>query len=335
MTANREREVHIRGSSKTETYPEPGSSVPTNDRFLSGLPRQLGNHLTWVVGDKDKNFALWHHRWLRKDNARGKNRSRRHKLLKLPSKIAHEGARKKFVTLLREFVDDWITTGVTREGIEIPGSRSFLVPHKRYKFKAERVLKMGERIFREGGPTIQFPLSRPYYTVDGFGSFHPCANVWKHAKQEAERYMIWFFAVGDLKFRIVKCRKRECGRYDLIKRRNPLSTDKDGNYTVIYKRGNYCRAHNPSAKVVTEERREKKKDLLLNLAKVGLKKWHAYQPFSRSKNRMQNYVVRFINSNIPPDLAKISPLTPITGKWLTRNRKDISARLERENSEWA
>jgi hypothetical protein len=50
MTANREREVHIRGSSKTETYPEPGSSVPTNDRFLSGLPRQLGNHLTWVVG---------------------------------------------------------------------------------------------------------------------------------------------------------------------------------------------------------------------------------------------------------------------------------------------
>jgi hypothetical protein len=192
-------------------------------------------------------------------------------LSSLPGDVAVE--RKRFQQLLRSYVDQWIDTGVSRDGREDLTERGLLrgewfqqgrlLPFAIEKSKAlEDVLTVVLEVFRQNpqvflsadGLQIAFPALQPKL------EHAPLNDL---AERAAKRFFVWFLA-SDLRAKLGKC--RACHLYEIKTRKT-------------YKRGTYCRLckAKASARELTQKKRQdlkrrRKKELgaVLRSRKTGI-----------------------------------------------------------------
>jgi len=141
-------------------------------------------------------------------------------------------AERKFESLVRQYMDEWISTGLgftpgeefpRRRNIEAlmaqghPGGRRNAAQAARYYLNANPPTA---QLLRDGGLHLVFPLES--FRLDG--NDNPLVD----AEEEAVR-LFAAFLVSDLRFNIAKCQNSDCGVYYL--RKKPRS---------LYKRRTYC-----------------------------------------------------------------------------------------------
>jgi hypothetical protein len=258
-------------------------------------------------------FVRMHRSWIEQLRLEGE------KGLRSPSAAAYRTAAKKFRADLCSQVDEWINTGRTSEGMEIPANRSVDAPQEdlivgemrsethpllRAFCLLESVLFTPMCLGKDGGFEIGFA---PY------GALSEPADLDAFVEEEAARFFVWFFA-SEWRHTIVKCRK--CGLYYFI--RNP---------TRLYKRGTYCQRHSAakSAQVITARKRREKRNLLLRLAR------EAYRHLKDNKETpagqlLNDEVTNWINKRTPTGMKSTSPKSPISSKWVTRNFGELRLR---------
>jgi hypothetical protein len=252
-------------------------------------------------------FVKMHKQWLRQRRRAGE-RPRTY------SGRTYRRATIAFRQRLRQQVDQWIDSGRTPDGMEIPKDRRADVP-QRYRHLGEPFdgtllepfmlleseIQGNLRLGLHGGVEQVFA---PYDNV------HACQHFSSIPEREAARFFIWFFA-SDWRHRVVKCRK--CGIYYLIKDPGRL-----------YKRGTYCRSHSAakSAEVITAQKRQDKHRELIRLASSAYKRLGSDQRGSDLRAFKQTIASR-VNKATPPSTRMISPKSPIGIKWITRNFEEI------------
>jgi hypothetical protein len=221
---------------------------------------------------------------------------------------------------LRGWVDEWIDAGKRPDGFESAAQRHFTKGCSirdvvcRYS-QINRISLIGT------GNAVYLHLSsyderneKPYVP----GRLYPP----RHDAEDIATEALVFFLLSDLRFRIAKCRRSECGKYFVLKYPNKE-----------YKCGTKCNACQrvrslESAKKVTSDARKNAKNLLHRLAaqRFGARirqkaAWHRDAGIKAS-------LVDFINLRIGQDeLLQSVYRNGITAKWLSRaqNRNAIEA----------
>jgi hypothetical protein len=208
---------------------------------------------------------------------------------------------------LREYVDNWLNTGIGDDGYERPFRRTargraftaLTFYTNEYPPRCYFDPELGWTV------TIDSLLGHP----TGLGQLHPATEV------EAQRL---FFALvaGDLVGCLCKCRYSLCGRYFVL--RNPREK---------YKSGTYCRLeHQRHAKATRcmKEKRECTKARLLELAAGKLHQLKAgseWQDDSALKHKARDHIRLIARKD-----GTLRDYAYLAVHWITRNRQQIEQR---------
>ena len=205
------------------------------------------------------------------------------------------------IQTLREYVDEWLQTGRTKEGTEEPATRS-LEAAKRACW-AFIDYSMNHPPTPICGPVPGFIL--PFETQRRVcGLDRPIED----AKDEAAR-LFTLLVTSNWSRSIRKCQR--CGTYSVISK----------NCRSVYKRGTRCRScsSHESAQRQTDERRKERHLTRLDFAAEGLNKWNqTNRRFSKTNRRSSKeiWLANYVNGRMD------QPET-ITRKWVTRNMLQI------------
>lgn len=214
---------------------------------------------------------------------------------------------------LREYVDDWMNTGIGADAYERPFRRTV-------RGRAFTALTL---YMNEYPPRCYFDPERGWtVTIDsllghptGLGQLHPATEV------EAQR-LFFVLLAGDSVGCLCKCRYSLCSRYFVL--RNPREK---------YKSGTYCRLeHQRHAKATRcmKQKRDDAKSRLLELAAGKLHQLKAgseWQDDSAVKHKLRDHIrVAASKDRTLRDHAYLAV------HWITRNRHQIERR--RVELEW-
>lgn|GEM_PF-3578233 len=226
----------------------------------------------------------------------------------LPLRLAppgeYERATEELKNRLRSLVDEWIATGRSPDGREMPHHRSLdgcsldaePSPVAVFNRLMAESLQAGERgglWFLPKGPKME-PGFIAFKSIPSGGLDNPEAA----AREYADRL---FCALMLVDWNVSICKCARCGKYFEIA--CPRS---------IYKRGTHCRScsSHGSAQRRTREKRQETRNQLLNVSVAAIISWKN----KGSRGSMKEWVVRAV---------KKETRSVITAKWVTRNLPNI------------
>jgi hypothetical protein len=217
---------------------------------------------------------------------------------------------------LRAWVDEWLNSGRTPEGVEDARERSFnFAPHnvgqaaddftKRWKI---RLAPSSQRIKLKVEPDPLFRHS--------------------HEDRATERLIL--FLLSDLRFKLAKCRIESCGQYFIL-----------NHWKRTYKRGTLCATCQrlrslQSAAQSTAEARHRAEEKLYELAAKRFGRRLQSNDNWAQDAALNEQMIEYLNSEIKAnaELSKVYP-KDITKKWLgwEKNQMSIEAAVGGKDGE--
>jgi hypothetical protein len=211
--------------------------------------------------------------------------------------------------ILREWVDEWLESGRTPEGVEQPAARQFKEGDKirlvvfEYS-KRNRISLLGT----SDGLKLVFDC---YEENNGRPRFLGVRN------EDIAREKLVFFLLSELRFKLAKCRKEDCGKYFALK-----------HWKRTYKRGTFCsdcqrlRSLESAVKATSGDRIEAEL-MLCSLAAKRFSKQILRNPNWVKDGRLREGLVQYLNARIDHvDCLRAvylsGPRNGVTGKWLSR-----------------
>jgi hypothetical protein len=239
--------------------------------------------------------------------------------LKLATQREYDRASELFVERLRKLTDDWLRTGIKRDGVEVPKDRkptfdirgivtTYLNMHPAManfhdQYRAAVPFQIDElwTINFENAQTgvVETPFGPRRVLLPGGAPDTPLTFV----EAEAVRLFVGMLFTPYCK-RIAKCRNERCGKYYLLTKPRPK-----------YSRGTMCAPcrRKTCAENRTAERRAERQAELAQLAMQALESWGTKDERQRAKlGPLRDYIAAFVNRR--------TRHKGITAKWVTRNK---------------
>ncbi len=219
--------------------------------------------------------------------------------------------------ILRVWVDEWLDSGKSEDGADDPRKRNFEKADgaslAAYKYsKGRRISLLG----RSGDLGIWFdPYKEDPKSLSPY--FGPTS-------EDIAREKLVFFLLSDLRYKLAKCRKAECGRYFLLK-----------HWKRSYRRGTVCdtcqRVRSlESAVKATANNRLMAKKVLYKLVTNKFASQILNTPDWYRNAELKEAIVNYLNTCIKRSdslraLYWSGPRKGVTGKWLanSKNWKEI------------
>jgi hypothetical protein len=211
--------------------------------------------------------------------------------------------------ILREWVDEWLDSGRTLDGVERPVGRQFredgrirLVVFEYSKRNRISLLGTSE------GLKLWF---------DPYGERKGRPFILGVRNEDIAREKLVFFLLSDLRFKLAKCRQDGCGKYFALK-----------HWKRTYKRGTFCsdcqraRSQESALKATAGDRTDAGWMLCHLAAKKFARQiekspdWHKSPPLRASVLKYLN--ARIERVNLLKAVYLSGPRQGITGKWLSR-----------------
>jgi len=129
---------------------------------------------------------------------------------------------------LRRHIDEWIDTGVEKDGVEDPRTRNLTgAPNARSAIRRFNRARPVELTVTADGLSVSF-LQTSQLPTNAGGLMQRVGLPEQTAQDAADRFLALFFLSPEHE-KLAKCRRVECGRYFELRRWNQ-----------IYKRGTFC-----------------------------------------------------------------------------------------------
>jgi len=224
--------------------------------------------------------------------------------------------------VLRGWIDEWLDSGKGKDGVEDPRDR---------RFKQTEGVALAAYEFSERGKirllTGSDGLAPWISTYEGepTGALRPLLGP---RNEDYAREQLVFFLLSDLRFKLAKCRKENCGTYYLLKHWNRQ-----------YKRGTLCdfckrsRSEESAIKATAEVRDHAKTQLHDFAAKKFAKQILSTPDWHRQK-ALKNAISKFLSAKIErSESLRTVYKSGVTGKWVSRsenwNAIDTAAKGEK------
>ena len=227
------------------------------------------------------------------------------------SKEGHLGQLNRISARLRRWVDDWLDSGRTAEGVECPATRNSEV----VSAAVDEYSKRGKMrlVGSKDGLQLWFDLQaeKAPPTTGGFAE--------KIFIETVAGEKLALFLLSDLSIRLAKCRAPECGRYYLLKHSHRT-----------YRTGTLCdecrRARSSEGRAAATD--DERSDAKTRLHKFVAKRFRTQiieNPDWRKDPKLKDQIAQFLNGRIErsASLAKVYP-SGVTGKWVA-NAKNWGA----------
>jgi len=219
-------------------------------------------------------------------------------------------------TQLRQYVDEWLETGLSDDGRETLELRSWI--------RAPRALTVLEDYASKQDPRLRFrrvpaefvvdvgSSEDPWQTSAITGLLDPIGRAWREVAR-----LLFGLVTSDWGSRLCKCRYALCGRYfvHLKPRRS-------------YKHGTFCGNHQMAwtATRQVKERRHLARSALIDLAATELLKMRINGPHWQVDRQRKIQLAKDISAQIRiTDFAPFGPAR-LSLTWVTRNRQEIERR---------
>jgi hypothetical protein len=217
---------------------------------------------------------------------------------------------------LRIYVDEWLTTGVDRDGNEDP--------YQRNPFRTNRARRALLEYMEQHPPTVSLSHRHGLEILIGEPTELPTSwdEIFMTAKIDAER-LFAALILRDGNECLGKC--GYCGRYFW---RKP--------HRKGYKYGVFCcAAHNRMAAAVkhTDQRRMRVESKLIRFAASKLQVWRVrgpeWQHDKKQTERLADAVRKHLRDSTDPELIKYHEVVRVKVGWVTRHKNKIEqARLQ-------